>query len=335
MYFEYTRLGNKYFIDKVYKKPRLKLSRYGYISDIEELILDLLIQDWTGQAFLPKSSLFYLLNMTHENYNFGRKHIPKLSLYTDISEKEIYEFYDLSRDSLTRSVENALNRLNQKSLVMWSYATTVCLIDTHVTRNESGRVQAVKDSYRLDEYGNRIYRFGINSNVKKIFREATKEEAQAILAAERKVMDELDCHDKQDVVKKGLWDRYKNMVQDITFDSHNIYYYYNSYKIIFNKDHAENALNDIKETDDLILTKEERLSRFLNVNNNIKSKLLDNGKNRHEKAKSEKENSYRSELTYVKNNRKLVKTLIDQNAKSIQEDIEKIQINKGENNINI
>lgn len=318
----------------MYKKPRHKLSRYGYISDIEELILDLLMQDWNGQSFLPKSSLFLLLNMTHENYNYARKHIPKLSIHTDISEKEIYEFYDLSRDSLTRSVDNALNRLKQKSLVFWSNAMTVCLINAHVTKNKSGKVQATKESYRLDEYGNRIYRFGVNSNVNEIHREATKNEIQAIITAERKALDILDCDDKQEVVRKGLWDQFKHIVQNDIFDSHNIYYYYDSYKIIFNHEHAENALNDIKGVNDMILTKEEKFDRLLNVNNNIKSKLIENGNKRHEKAKSSHDNNYRSKLSYVKNNKKLVKTLIDQNAKSIQEDIEKIQLNKGENDKN-
>ena len=161
------------------------------------------MQDWNGQSFLPKSSLFLLLNMTHENYNYARKHIPKLSIHTDISEKEIYEFYDLSRDSLTRSVDNALNRLKQKSLVFWSYAMTVCIIDANVALNDSGKIKAVKDSYKLDEYGNRVYTFGVNSNIRMTHREATKEEVQIILATERDVMDELKCHDKQEVVKRG------------------------------------------------------------------------------------------------------------------------------------
>ncbi|MWV44951.1 hypothetical protein GRF59_15115 [Paenibacillus sp. HJL G12] len=331
MYFEYTRLGNKYNIEKVYKKPRHKLSRYGYISDIEELLLDLIIQERNGQAFLPKSSLFLLLNMVHDNYNFGRKHVPKLSLFTDISEKEIYEFYDLSRDSLTRSLENALNRLKEKSLVMWSYAMTVCIIDANVAINDSGKIKAVKDSYKKDKYGNRVYSFGISSSVRMTHREATKNEVQIILAAERDVMDELECHDKQEVVKKGLWDTFKSRVQAITFDNHNIYFYYNSYKIIFNEEHALNALQDIQDIDNFTLTDEEKMSRFLNVNNNIKSKLLENGKTRHNRAIKSKENYYRSVLTYIKNNKKLVNTLIDQNATNIRSDIEKIHLNKGEN----
>ncbi|MNL03255.1 hypothetical protein D3C87_1237860 [compost metagenome] len=290
------------------------------------MIIDLLVQDNNkGEVFLPKSKLFRLLNMTNDNYNYAKYHIPKLSVFTDISEDEIHEFYDLSKDSLTRSIENALGRLRKKSLVIWSLSMTVCIINSNIETNNNG-IKIMKNGHSEDEYGNKVYNYGVNYNLNRIYREATREEKQAVLAAERKVMDEYNCYDKQYIVKCGLWDDFTTKVKNIIFESHNILFYFDSYKIIFNNESTENAWIDIYN---LSINDSTKVRKLDNINRNIMNKLEDNALKRHDKSMLNGIKEHRTKEEYIKNNKKLVTTLIDSNTKKIYDELKKIKLYKG------
>jgi hypothetical protein len=319
----------------VYRSPQGKLSRYGYINDLEELIIDLLVQDNNnGEVFLPKSKLFRLLNLNNDNYNHSKYHIPKLSIFTEISEDEIYEFYDLSKDSFVRSAENALNKLKKKSLVLWNPVMTVCIVDPHVPKNTSG-TKVEREYYKDNEYGEKLYRYKIDYRINQKHREATKEERLAVLEAERKVMDDLNCFDKQYIVRCGLWDEFKEKVKNIIFESHNIVFYYESYRITFSKNYTQKAWSDIHQFKISDFKKRAKLS---NVNNNVRYSLNRAALKRHDLAMaiSTKESSkikytYRKSDKYILNNSKLIETLINSDASIIKKDLEIISLNTREN----
>jgi len=330
VYFLSSKSGHKIVIEQIYKKPKGKMSRYGLINEIEELVLDLLVQDDNkGEVFLSKIRLFRSLNMINDNYNYGRYHIPKLSLFTEISEKEIHEFYDLSKESLARSVENALTRLRKKSLVYWSAAMTICILNTNIESNQSGDAKASRSVQGLDEYGSEVYDYDINYNIRHVHREATKEEIQAVLSAERKIMDELKCNDKSEVIRRNLWNDFSNKVKNLIFDSHNILYYYDSYKITCNEDFIYTVWSDLNE---LSLTNITRNKKYINLNNSIKHKLLENAEKRQAKALEhnlDDSDNIRLNDAYLSNSQKLIDNLVDMGAKNIKPDIKKINIHKG------
>lgn len=326
-YFEFSRDGYKFVIEKVYKKPKGTMSRYGFINDLEELILDLLVQDENkGEVFLPKSAMFRILNMTNDNYNFSRYHIPKLSIYVNINEEEIREFYNFSNSALTRSVENALTRLRNKSLVYWSTAMTFCQVDSNIPINESGNIKINKIVQSYDDYGDPIYSFDVNGHIRYRHRAATKEETKKVLQMEREILDELDCRSKQEVIKRGKWKEFNSRIKEMIFDRMNILYYYDSYSIICNEEHIYKIWTELK---DLSLDELNRDLKSCNSNENAKHLILNNALKRKEKAIADDESrhDYRKSFKYERNSNKLTKILIDQKAPIIKSEITKIKIN--------
>lgn len=327
-YFKFHKEGYSIVIDEVYKKPKGKMSRYGFINDIEELILDLLVQDdHNGNLYLSKNNLFFLLKLVNENYNFSRYHIPKLSKMMQIDEQEIYEFFNFSKDSMVRSIENALKNLSKKSLIFWTNSITVCKIEAETKVNNNG-IKIEEKITGKNEYGDFIYEYEILGNAYKKHKEATKEEIEIILKAERKIMNDLNCISKQEVVKKGLWSDFTKKVKEIIFDSANIIYYYESYKIITNKEYIYELWEDLK---DLELSDITRDQKFKNLNVYNKQKLLNNAIKRYDKEKNKKEgqktNEARKNKLYIDNNQKLLEGLIDLRTLSFKTELNSVKIN--------
>ncbi|QWU14407.1 hypothetical protein SAMN04487895_101717 [Paenibacillus sophorae] len=333
-YFEYIKIGHKISIEKVYRNPRGKLTRYGLINDLEELIVNILIKDTTGELLLPKSKLFKLLNMVNDNYNFCRYHIPKLSILTDVSENEIHKFYGLSKDSLTNGLETAFKNLRKKSLAIKEDIITVCLIDPDVRNNESeSGIKLDRYITGTDEYGENQYKYNLTHNLKKIHREATKEEKNGITDAElQAVYDLTGGQDKKYIVVNGMWKQCTDRVKEILFNKYNILYYYNSYKLTFNHNNIEKAYADINTYE---LNYKEFELKNENVNENVKKLLYDNANKRHSSAKKivnnegeivNKKYTVREQVNYLKNNEKLINTLVEREAKNIKDDIKSIKL---------
>lgn len=329
-YFEFEKEKYQIKILSIYDKPKGKMSRYGFINDIEELILDLVVQDKNSEnLFLSKNQLFKLLRMTNENYNFSRYHIPKLSIFTKISENEIHEFYDLSKSALTRSVENALRKLENKSLIKWSSALTVCRIKPQCVSNESG-IKVNRTVIGKNDYDENLYKYDTEISINQVHTEASSKEIKAILSAERQVMDELNCKDKQEVIKLGLWSTYIEKVKNIIFESHNIVFYYDSYKITCNDDYVYNVWTDLKE---LSLDEETKCLKHENLNVAVQQKLILNTIKRCKRqiASNQNHNSkydYRLSSSYIDNTMILIDYLISILATDIKEDLKAIKINQ-------
>lgn len=330
-YFKFSREGNKIIIEEVYSTPKPAIVKrnnvIGYIDHIEKLLLDLLVQDQNnGQVFLSKNKLMQELNMINSNYSYAKQHIPELSAFMNICELDIQEFYESTNETLKRSLENALNKLKSKSLVFWSYAMTVCIVDINVTYNELNNIKATQYVKGSDTQGNRVYGFKIYYRAAREYREATKDEYRLIVRTERDVMKNLNCKNKQEVVKFGKWEEFTNKVKEILLNKGNILFYYDSYKVLFNEEHIYEEWYELEK---YILGDSERNKHRITLNSEISNRLINNAKKRQANANKnidlhkENENlNRRSESEYIENNKKLVDTLINHEHQDIRKDID-------------
>lgn len=320
-YFEYTRQGNKYIIEKIYKEvlPKEDKRENGnnskYQEDISILLLDLLSQSSDGELFLSAGMLLKKLDMVNGNYSSGRKYIDKLSELIEVPEQNIYDFYNYTQSKLRGNLESALNYLRKKSLIIWSKETTVCVrnIDIEINKLNDIKIKEIKN--------NKAY-----FNTTLIHRESTKEEKQLILRCEKEVLDLLGKKDQQEVFLSGQWNYYKANVNKLLLKYGNIEYYYNSYKITYEPSIIIDELDSlIKFTTQKRLNsniKESITSSAQKRNSKVKNKILNDvctkycGENVFEQELSELEKMYLSEK-YLFYTDKLIDTTISKDCKNI------------------
>ncbi|ATF13667.1 hypothetical protein A616_17265 [Brevibacillus brevis X23] len=320
LHFKYSKAGHCFIIEDIYNVPQEKeTKRFGMVNYIEELILNLLVSK-KGRVFLPKSQLFKVLNMVNDNYNFGRYNIGKLSKYLQIPEDNIYEFYELTSNTLQRAIEGGLNRLSNKSLVFWSPSKTVCVANVETRFNKNLQVKLHKET-TYNHYEEKTNVYNPIMRTYEEHREATDKEVKAILHTERLILMELNCEDKSVAIRKGKWEVFRERVDQILFDQYNIVYYYDSYKIIFNEEH----INEVKlELSKLTLNDDTRLATERTLNDKVICTLGQNDIVRIEKAKEKladetlkNRDRYlrRVDDTYLEDNKELIDNLIDDEPK--------------------
>lgn len=324
-YFLYSKQGNKFIINEIYDKPKPKndLRSEGnnvsiYMEDIENLILDLLGQERNkGKLFLSRNMLLKELKMINENYTYYRNRKIDLSKFMNIHIEEINDFYESSNSTFKSNLETALNRLQRQSLIYWSYALTVCYIDTSAPTTETGRIKAVKRTYTNDK-GETVTTYDTVKPVQELaYRKATDEEIRIIIEIEKDLLEEYKCKNKSDLYKQGKLEEYYNRVKEILFDRTNIIFYYNSFEILFNDRHIQERLEEIQ------LEELEKWQRQNYLNFHVINKLNENAGTRHEKAKDDcllygfdfeaipSKLKQRANNNYTDNNYKLSDTLIN------------------------
>lgn len=340
-YFDFERKGNKYIIKEVYDKPKGYITQYGFITDVEDLVLNLLVQQQREKLFIPKSTMFKELAMTNENYNELRYHIPKLSIFSNIGVDEIEEFYDLSRNSMIGSIKTALNNLEQRKLIFHRDGISLCQIEVKPELNETFDYKAKKTIKSYDDYGNPEYEFSVQDDFKYVHREANEDEIRQVTRIERESLMKLNCESEHELIKKGKWEAYKKMVNDRLWDEMNVLYTYKCYEIIFNQDHVTKFWMDIKKfrIEEII-----EQAKKVNVNNTMKNKMIRNAEKRYEKAIEMESNSFADDVSitkeerkkfehrirgeYVKNVKELVNMLIDIENDSIKQQVKSTKIEK-------
>ena len=330
-YFSYTKDGHKFIVTEVLDMEVEPMSdnRGGdtsdntYIELIEKLILDLLVQDGEkGKIFLSKSQLFKKLEMVNANYSECKSRVPKLSKFMDIDKDNVQEWYNSTSGMLERNLNRALKKLEGQSLIFWTKEITVCIVNPMLSTAQ------VQRETKVDRYGEEFEEYHGNVGTAKVYREATEDEKRFILTIEREVMEELKCKNKQEIIKKGLWDTFGNKVKSIIFREHNIAFYWQSYKIIFNTTHI---LARSKELNKILLSKGQRVEYKTILNTSISDRSNRNTVNRHEKAKVDADYLFgtspdlkikrRVEDSYVENGEALVSTLINKNHKNITKQV--------------
>lgn len=313
-YFDYLKEGNKFIIKEIYNVPKVKVdnrinnkggNNMKYCDDIETLILYILKESKDNEINLSTNQLLYTLNMINKNYQIGRSRIPRLSELIEVPEDIIYDFYDYTSVELKKKLEQNLNRLKRQCLIFWQKSIKVQVTNIHIEYNIMG--QPI-----LDEKGYVI------QHKKAEHREATKEEIEILLHIEREILKELGYKDKQQLFLYGNFNTFKSRIKQRIKDYKlNIDYYYHSYKIIYNRDHVIEELED-----------REKASN--NLNNNIVECFKKAYKNKFNKA-SEKIEVYNLGFTvgikneydlknskkiinnekYIEQNNILIDTLID------------------------
>jgi len=170
------------------------------------------------------------------------------------------------------------------------------------------------------------------------YREGTNKEKAFILETEKEIMKELGCDSKQKIIKFGLWEIFKNKIDDIILKKLNIAFYYKSYKIIFNEKHIKEAINDIFYQFEL--TEDEKIASKIILNNDVMDRTIKNAENRHDKAIEEKskiigkmKNDTKGQRTirrtkenYINDNRELGNNLIIKGAVNIKEIVKRIKL---------
>ena len=340
-HFRYERKGHKFIIKEILNQEIQPLPKRGganntveYIENIERLLLDILSQDKNdGKIFLSKNKLFHMLEMVNSNYlDYNIRHL-KLSKYLNIDEDNVQEWYDSTGGMLERNLNTALKNLANQSLIIWSREITVHKVE--IIKGSEYLVE--KPSYNED--GEYEPKYEVRVRSRRVTEEASDKEKKIIIKTEREVMDKLECKDKQEVIRKGLWEDFSNAVNNILKKDQKILYYYQSYKVLFNPEHI---LKKQKQLDEFRLKHRDRREQKAIVNNSVIERIEDNARSRQDKAvkkfettlwdceSDNKHNKARRRIddNYIQDNTILNNTLINKDAKYIVGEVKKIKINK-------
>jgi len=351
-YFRYHKEGNKFIIDEIYETPVIKMNARGgahntteYIKNIENLILDLLLQKGNsrtlgfGRVFLSKNQLLKEFEMINDNYVYCKRRIPKLSKFMNIDPETVKEWYDLNDSMLERNLIQALDNLENQCLVLWSREITIAEAILMAEVLEDG-TNIIKTKY-IDQYEEEQidYKYYANDEIKLNYREGTDKEKVFIMQTEKDIMKELGCdNSKQKVIQFGLWETFKNKVDDIILKELNIAFYYKSYKILFNEEHVFDAIaDDIYKYE---LSKSDKFKEKSILNAEIMSKTIDNASKRHNRAieaKSKiigklKDNDKSQKIerragkNYINDNLELGNNLIIKHATDIKDNVKKTKL---------
>lgn len=332
--FSYEKEGHKFLITEIYDKEvePMKDNRgggnsYEYVDNIERLILDILVQSPKSTIFLSKNKFFHALEMVNVNYLDTKQRVTKLSKYLKMNEGDVQEWFDTTGGVLERSLETALKNLRNQSLIIWSKEITICKVE------EIPNSDFLIEKTHINKYGETVSEYITERKTRRVTREATDSEKRFILRTERNVMDFLECENKQEIIRKGLWGDFENEVKDSLMQIYNIIYYYQSYKIIFNPDHIQEKWKKANYQLDHSQRQEEKII----INSSVMDRLESNAKSRQDNANKDLNDKEllpnkvdklerRSSNSYVHDNIKLNKTLIDRNAKDIRKEVRLIEL---------
>lgn len=336
-HFSYTKQGHKIIINEVFNMAKDKIENRGtkgkYTNDIQDLIISILAQSDSEEIALSTNVLLKKCNMVNQNFSLGRKNVPKLSELTNISEAEIYDYYDTTQTNLKGALETALNRLRRRAVAMWKKDIYVAKVEADEEGyNMLGEIKLnVGDSFK-DK---------VSVKVKQVHRQATKEEKAIILDTEKHVMQQMKCKDLQEVFLKGKWNEFKKIALHIIKHEFNlnILYYYDCYVLNYSNKVIKAEMKDIK--DKINVTSK-------NLNDKVKKAIVESAETKHNNAVnkieefeyrlSTKEPNSKDKLRATKNyiaNVKIFRdTVIDTNAKDLQEELkQKVnKVNKADNN---
>ncbi|MFC8688185.1 hypothetical protein [Brevibacillus porteri] len=328
-FFSYRKEGNKFIIEQIYNEPLDKTLKRGGARNflphsvrMDRILMYLLNQeDKDDELFLPMSLLLKEMNMINDNYNFGNLHRKKVSKLLNIEEATVGEFFDLSKRNFKSNIESMLNRLEGRSLIYWTKVKTVCVANVLVTKNDFGDIKA-HSKIIIDDYDNEHLHLDSKTYTYKQYRAATNNEIELILEVESKIMEELKCSSKQELITKKKWKTFIAQVNQILFDKANIIFYYDSYKIIRNKERLTRQVELIQSwiNDELEYTIESNL-----LNMDTQKQIDCNLKGRHEEAKEKVGYGYnddvlkrRAQDSYLQDGSTMIKTFINMNQHNIK-----------------
>lgn len=328
--FSYHKDGNKFIIDEVFEQIKDKIDmrtmvksddkRHDgnnniYGDDIKQLLLLMMSSSMDNEIILPISILLNKLSMTNQNYSLGRRNQDKLSEALKIDEKYVNDFYDTTHSNLKRTLENNLNLLDKKSLLRWQTVRMICKKVAEIKYNDFDEVEIDMDTNK------------VQYNIKEEYSVADKEQDLVILEAENTILSEMGFEDIGDVFRHCAGDLFYIKVNRIISKKANIKYYFNGYKIIYNRD--------------IILKELEKYGEDLNniryqLNNKIKEKLFDNAIKRQENTERDtkvdfgesllnKRQKMRLDENYLNNIQLIIDSVIDLKSKNLKYALIKVE----------
>lgn len=242
-YCVYHKEGNSFVIDEVFAESEIKECediRNKYNKYIEKLIIHELSKRPNKEKRtinIARNTLYKQLYMVNKNYNLCRNDINKFSRYVRIPTAAVYDFFNNTSTKLRDNVERTLNKLQNQCLIRWEYRTAIKL------------------------------RTGASRN-------ATEEEINIILEAEREALHILNEASKSDIFKNGKWNEFHKEVEKLLADTH-IIYYFKTFYINTTNEFRKMLLDDIN----LELYRNE-------LNATLYLSSIETAKRRNEKVKS-------------------------------------------------
>jgi len=335
-YFSYSKDGHKFIINEIFENPLDKIENRGgarhflFHADRMERVLMVMINN--DELFLTLNTLLREMSMINVNYSFAHYNIQKTSKYINIDEESLREFFDTSRRTFKDNIESMLNRLEDRALIYWHKVQTICIANLSTPKNYLGNIKA--EAYTItDEYGNEEIRFTTEANVTKEYRAAEEHEIELIKQVEGEVMDELGCESKQELIIKDMYNIFKKKVNKILLDKANILYYYDSYKIIKNK---ERLAREAEKAEEWLLDNEsvniglESLMLNKNVIDQVTNNMEMRKRKAHDKLNEGIVNSkvkIRTHEDFLKNGHTMIDTFINMGYPDIREGIKLTKLN--------
>lgn len=336
-FFTYSKDGNKFIINKIYDIPLDKIENRGgarhFLPHAERMERVLMVMINDDDLLLSLNVLLRQMSIVNSNYSYANYNIKKTSQLINIDENSLKEFFDTSRRTFKDNMESMLNRLEDKALIYWNKLQMVCIANVRTPKNSMGKIKA--ESYTvIDEFGNEEIILTSESNTTKEYRQANDQEIELIKQIEGLVMDELDCVSKQELIIKDRYNIFKNKVNKILFNEANIMYYYDSYKIIKNKERlareAEKAEAWLLDSNNLNSDMEERVLLNINVQDQVYGNMEMRKKKAHDKLDNNITNSkikIRTDDNFLMDGHKMIDTFINLGYPDIKEKIKHIKVN--------
>lgn len=265
----------------------------------------------------------------------------------NIDQETVEEWYDINDGMLERNLMQALKSLENQSLILWSREITIAEAIPTAEVTKDGK-EVIKRKYiDVDGEEQTDYKYRTNDEISLHYREGTETEKEFILQTERDILLELHCESKQKVIQFGMWDLFKTKIDNIILKELNLAFYYKSFKIIFNKKHIKDALNNIYEIFEL--TEEDKQDGKFILNAEIVNRTIENASKRHDRAVEDKSKiigrikddekgqkiKRRSTNNYINDNIELSHTLILKSSGNIKEKVKKTKLDKIEDDISI
>lgn len=315
--YETTKIGRKqaYKIIEIYDEKKeiidkRKINNRGnnsiFVEDFKVLIINLLHNDATEEKIISKTGLFHVANLINDNYKIGRKDKNKLSELLETPKKTIDDFYDNTHSKMKKTIESCLKNCRSSSILTYESVIALAIYEPQVSKNKLDKAIVVDGSY-------------IKNNIVTVYREATKEEKQFILKCENKVKEDLGLDknaNNNEIYLRGLWKTYKQKVkEELKNTESNIKYYYEAYKLTWNKENIEELYYKYCTVDNIIMSKDL-------INKNIVKSINKTNKTRENKMINGKEKLLEN---FIEDNEKLINVLIDYKAKNIKEDLKNMK----------
>jgi hypothetical protein len=291
---KYNKIGHKFTIEEIYETALKKEDNRGgsyntiYGDIIQLLIADLLAQS-DGHISIGRSKLMLTIGMVNVNYSDCRELVEKLSKYTEMDEKVIYDFYNTSASNFKYTIETALRNLMDKRVIMYNTIVKVKEIGKFTTRNATGH------------------------------------ELEMIMDIEKNILDELGYDKLSSVRVSKDWKEFRLKSKRLLHEQSDIQYYYTAYDITVNSKYIYEECNDLV---DLLLEKAKRLESKNELNQIVRTNIMNNAQKRHEKGftAGKRMSKVRLADSYIGNFEKLTHLLINKNTPNILHEIRKVEI---------